>query len=69
MDQHDAAGAAVSLYGPALPGADEAGPPRVVQAFADLDLEYAALRKGAGLLDLPQRATLEIAGADRAVLA
>ncbi len=51
--------ALVGVYGP-----PEAGV-RVMQAYEPLDLEYAAVRKACGLIDLPQRATLEVAGADR----
>lgn len=35
------------------------------QVFDHLELEYAAIRKGAGVLDLPQRALLEVEGTDR----
>lgn len=45
------------------------GPPeadvRVPASFAELELEYAAIRKHAALLDEPQRGTLLITGPDR----
>ncbi|HED53752.1 MAG TPA: aminomethyl transferase family protein [Phycisphaerales bacterium] len=37
----------------------------LVQSFGALDLEYAALRTNAVLIDQPQRATIEITGSDR----
>lgn len=37
----------------------------LVETFGELDLEYAALRKGCILLDQPHRGTLEITGVDR----
>ncbi len=37
----------------------------LVATFGDLESEYAALRRGAGLLDSPHRATILITGADR----
>jgi len=37
----------------------------VVAAFGVVELEYAAIRKGAGLMDCPQRATLRVTGGDR----
>jgi folate-binding protein YgfZ len=47
----------------------EYGPPGtcvpVVATYGELELEYAALRKHSILLDLPQRAVIEVTGADR----
>ncbi len=37
----------------------------VVQTYAQLELEYASIRKAAALLDMPYRATLLVRGADR----
>ena len=37
----------------------------VVETFGELESEYAAIRKGALLVDWPQRGTIEIGGADR----
>lgn len=37
----------------------------VVATFGDLEAEYAALRKGAGILDCPHRGTLLVEGDDR----
>lgn len=51
--------AALIPYGP--PEADVL----LVETFGELELEYAALRKGCILLDQPHRGTLEITGADR----
>jgi folate-binding protein YgfZ len=45
------------------------GPPdanvQVVATYGELELEYAAIRKHAALFDLPHRAVIEVAGADR----
>lgn len=49
----------VGVYGPPDSGV------RVVQAFDALDVEYAAIRRACGLMDLPQRATLEVRGGER----
>ncbi len=37
----------------------------VVGTYGDLEAEYAAIRKGAGVLDCPHRGTLRVSGADR----
>ncbi len=37
----------------------------VIQAFGPMPLEYAAIRRSCGLLDLPHRATIEVTGSDR----
>jgi folate-binding protein YgfZ len=47
------------VYGP-----DDA-PTRVVESFGDLDMEYAALRKGCVLFDAPHLGTLRITGSER----
>lgn len=58
---HGAAGALDALYGPPERGI------AVVQVYRSVGSEYAAIRRtgGALLLDQPQRATLEVRGADR----
>lgn len=48
-------------YGPA--GADRC---EIVGTFGELEAEYAAIRRGAALIDCPQRGTLVMSGADRA---
>jgi folate-binding protein YgfZ len=50
-------------FGPA----DAGGAPtcEVVAQFAEVELEYAAIRGGAALVDCPQRGTLVVRGADR----
>lgn len=61
---HESAGAVVAAYGP---GVDAPGGPAavgVVQTYGELGLEYAALRKGCVLIDVPQRATLVMTGAE-----
>jgi len=40
-------------------------PIQIVGTYGELELEYASIRKGCLLLDLPQRAVLEVTGADR----
>ncbi len=68
---HDQAGAMVLPYGPdsspapAPAGAPTTEPIPVVGTYGELELEYAAIRKGCLLLDLPQRAVLEVTGSDR----
>ena len=50
-------------YGPSgEPGAPAC---EIPAAFAEIETEYAAIRRGAGLLDCPHRATLRITGDDR----
>ena len=56
---HQRAEAVLQTYG------DDQGGCPVVQTYGPVELEYAALRKGCVLLDMPQRATLEVTGADR----
>jgi tRNA-modifying protein YgfZ len=48
-------------------GGEESGgdPVEVVQTYGELELEYAAVRKGCGLFDTPQRAVIEVAGSER----
>ncbi|MCE2885716.1 MAG: hypothetical protein LW806_12575, partial [Planctomycetaceae bacterium] len=50
-------------FGPA----DEAGAPtcEVVAQYAEVELEYAAIRSGVALVDCPERATLVVTGKDR----
>ncbi|MBX3365496.1 MAG: aminomethyltransferase family protein [Phycisphaeraceae bacterium] len=48
-----------------LPWGPPEAPVAVVESFGEVALEYAAIRKSALLLDLPQRATIEITGGDR----
>ncbi len=45
-----------------LPYADAA---QLVETFGSLELEYAAIRKSAGLIDLPQHGTIRATGGDR----
>lgn len=53
------AGASFMPYGP--PAEDV----RVVETFGEYEAEYAAMRKGVGLLQTPQRALLRLDGVDR----
>ena len=50
-------------FGPA----DESGAPtcEIVAAYAEVELEYAAIRGGCALVDCPQRGTVILRGADR----
>lgn len=50
-------------YGPA--GASGEPVCTLVSTFGAVELEYAAIRRGAGLLDAPHRGTLRVTGADR----
>lgn len=70
--EHQHAEASFLAYGSpggAGAGSDSGGAPTpavdVVETFGELESEYAAIRKGSLLVDWPQRATLEIGGADR----
>ncbi|MFN0011887.1 MAG: YgfZ/GcvT domain-containing protein [Phycisphaerales bacterium] len=68
LNSFRADGALLERYGPAATGVGGqggAGQVEVVQAFEPLDVEYAALRRASGLIDLPQRATIEVRGTDR----
>ncbi len=56
---HEQAEASFLYYGAAEGGA------QVVETFGELEAEYAAIRKGCLLLDLPQRAIIEVTGDDR----
>jgi len=60
---HEQAGAMLAVYGPT----EGVGgvPVDVPQIFGELEIEYAAIRKHAGLLDQAMRATIELTGADR----
>ncbi len=60
---HERAGAMLSVYGPT----EGVGgvPVDVPQVFGGLELEYAAIRKHAGLMDQATRATIELTGSDR----
>ncbi|MGH7245093.1 MAG: YgfZ/GcvT domain-containing protein [Phycisphaerales bacterium] len=70
---HDQAGAMMLPYGPdETPAAadsksspEPSAPINIVGTYGELELEYASIRKGCLLLDLPQRALLEVTGADR----
>lgn len=50
---------------PEAPAHEAPEPIHLVGTYGELELEYAAIRKGCLLLDLPQRAVLEVTGADR----
>ncbi len=53
-------------YVPYGPAELEAGPAcELVATFGELESEYAAIRKGAGLLDSPHRGTIRVSGTDR----
>lgn len=58
---HEQAGAGFIAYGPA----DGTGVVQVVDTFGRYEAEYAAIRKGVGLMDLPQRGVIELSGDDR----
>jgi len=45
---------------------DDSGPSaRVVETYGEIEAEYAAIRKGAALLDLPHRSTIRVTGTER----
>lgn len=55
------AGAQFLVYGPP----DQHDPVKLVSTFGELEVEYAAIRKHCVLIDQPNRAVLELTGADR----
>jgi len=55
----DSAGAEFLPYGPSDAGVV------VVESFGEFEAEYAAIRRGAGIMELPQRGLIEVRGADR----
>jgi folate-binding protein YgfZ len=59
---HQRAHAPTLAYGPAGPDGRAV---EVVATFGDLGAEYAAIRTGCALIDQPQRAMLELRGAER----
>lgn len=61
-NRHEAAEASFLDFG----AADGTGPTaRVVETFGEIEAEYAAIRKGVALLDLPHRATIRVTGGER----
>jgi folate-binding protein YgfZ len=60
-DFHLRAQALIEPYGPV----GDSPAVGVVQTYGHFEAEYAAIRKSAGLIDLPFRATLAVTGADR----
>lgn len=59
QQRHENAGAAF------LPWGSPENAVAVVETYGEVALEYAAIRRGGGLIDLPARAVVEITGADR----
>ncbi len=53
---HEQAEATFLPYGPLI---------QIVESFGQPEIEYAAIRKGAGLMDCPHRSVLELTGKDR----
>ena len=69
---HQQAEASFLMYGPPAGGAGHAagiaagpGPIAVVETFGELEAEYAAIRKGVVVIDLPQRAMVRVTGRER----
>lgn len=58
------AGAEFIRYGDSGPD-DDAPPIELVDTFGQYEAEYAAIRKSAGLIELPQLGVIELRGADR----
>jgi len=68
---HEQAQASFITYGSTnklAENSNQPGPPavQVVQTFGQYEAEYAAIRKGVAILDMPQRGLVEVAGGDRA---
>lgn len=57
---HESGGALFGAYGP------PESPVSIVQAFDPVEVEYAAIRRHAAIIDLPARAAIAVTGADRA---
>ncbi len=62
---HQAAPIEVEFIKYAAPGSARDSACELVGTFGDLEAEYAAIRRGAGLLDSPHRGTIVVTGADR----
>lgn len=60
---HEQAEADFTQYGPP-PSPTSQNPVRMVASFGEIESEYAAIRKSAALIDLPNRATITIQGTD-----
>jgi folate-binding protein YgfZ len=58
-DIQEAAEAAFLPYGPADQNV------QIVESFGETEAEYAAIRKGVGVMELPQRGVVEVEGNDR----
>jgi len=55
-------------YGPSSPNPNQEGDEKsveIVATFGPVEAEYAAIRRGAGILDRPQRGVIRVRGADR----
>jgi len=59
---HEQAGGTLIPYGPQGDGEPQA---QIVDTFGQYEAEYAVIRKGVGLMDLPQRGLVEVTGNDR----
>ncbi|MCC7145272.1 MAG: aminomethyltransferase family protein [Phycisphaeraceae bacterium] len=57
------AGATLMDFGP--PRGEEKGPVQVVETFGPFEAEYAAIRKGVGIFQMPFRGVVELTGKDR----
>jgi len=62
---HDVHSRADPLWLPYGPSDAPGGTVPLVGAFEELELEYAAIRKHAGVIDLPHRAVLHVSGPER----
>lgn len=59
LERHLAAGASL------VPWGEGEGAARVVESFGEIELEYAAIRKFVGVLDLPHRGAIIVGGSER----
>jgi len=65
---HEEAGATFAPYGEVRESGDGASisaPAQIVETYGELELEYAAIRRGCALLDLPHRGTIRVTGGER----
>ncbi len=63
LNLHEQAEADFTNYGPP-PSPTNQQPVQIVATFGEIEAEYAAIRKSAALIDLPNRATITIQGPD-----
>ncbi len=65
-EESESAGVEYLPYGPSTAGDESAvSSIEIVATYGPVEAEYAAIRRGAGILDRPQRGVIRVTGADR----